>query len=295
MSLLKRLLKSSYFGWYPFGLIYRLPWFSVTAGNCPVCDGDQPVYESRNKCTDLVRCPVCDHVFAQRMPTLRTLGIWYGDSSYWTLDKRHQGISNPGYSPEWDDFVDARLNILARVGMLGSETPKMRIFEIGCSEGMLLHHLNKMGHEACGCEINEEIAAIGRQANGVEIHSGSFETLDLEKAAYDLIISFHTVEHLIDVKTVFSKIQGLLRPEGAVLIEVPSGPEEYDNVEHLQFFSGKSLKILLEGFFQRVKIYENKYVTAKGTTIASLYGFGKYPIPESQGLPHSSGDGRCRA
>ena len=64
-----------------------------------------------------------------------------------------------------------------------------------------------------------------------------------------------------------------------MFIEVPTGPEEYANPDHLQFFSERSLTKLLERHFQSARIWRNSYSTTDGMVLGSLYGLGHGPKP----------------
>ncbi len=256
-------------------LLYMIPGFTRRAVRCPVCGKTPDRVEFRTRYTPLDHCGSCGHVYSRKTPKKRILSLMYGDLEYWVRDKEHQGITKIEYGPQWKGFIDARMGIARRAGVIDG-TP-MRVFEIGCSEGVLLRELENQGHEALGCEMNKPTADAGMKALGVKIKTGLFEELDLQPGHFDLVLSFHTVEHLPDLHRVFSKIAKILKPEGAVLVEVPTGPEEYTNQDHVQFFSDDSLKRLLEGFFEVGEIIPNRYSTVHGSVMGSLYGVGRRP------------------
>ncbi len=255
--------------------LYILPGFTRRVSRCPVCGTKPDRVEFRTRFTPLDHCSQCGHVYSRKTPKKRILSLMYHDLDYWIRDKEHQGITRIEYGPQWNVFIEARMGIARRAGVIDG-IPK-RVFEIGCSEGILLRELENQGHEALGCEINKPTAEAGMAALGVKIKTELFEDLDLQTGYYDLVISFHTVEHLPNLNRVFGKIAGILGPEGAVLIEVPTGPEEYTNPDHVQFFSEESLKRLLERFFEVGEIIPNHYTNPHGTVIGSLYGVGRRP------------------
>jgi 2-polyprenyl-3-methyl-5-hydroxy-6-metoxy-1,4-benzoquinol methylase len=115
------------------------------------------------------------------------------------------------------------------------------------------------------------------KALGVKIDTTPFEQANVPEGHYDAVLSFHTIEHVPDIKSTFTKIAHILKPEGAVLIEVPTGPEEYGNPDHVQFFNEESLARFLSEFFEDVKIVPNVYETRNGVQIGSLYGVGRRP------------------
>ena len=256
-------------------LLHALPFFTHRIRMCPICNG-RGLREGRNRFTPLDRCEVCGHVFARRVPGEYLLRQIYRGFEYWKCDKQHQGIEGVEYGPGWEAYLKARMNIIRRSELLPEDSAST-IFEIGASEGMLLKELEKHGHIASGCELNPVIAQEGIDKLGVKIIVGAIEAIPLEANSVDAVLSFHTLEHLRDPRQVLSKIVHMLKPKGGLLVEVPVGPEEYENTDHLQFFSENSLRVLFDEFFHESELIENKYTTIHNVEIASLYGIGRYP------------------
>lgn len=258
-------------------ILYKLPYFSTPVRACPVCGSAEHRYEAENRFFKIHRCASCGHCYAARTPGRRILDSLYGNLVHWQGDKVHQGITDMKYGPEWDGFIEARTSILKRSGLLADDSPPLNVFEIGCAEGMILHVLSKAGHETSGSEMNPLVAQGGIDALGVKIYPDLFENIDLPKDHFDIIMSFHTLEHMCSPCDVFERINSLLKPEGGVVIEVPTGPEEYSNTDHVQFFEENSLRLLIDTYFHESEIIMNEYPNAKGVRIGSLYGIGRRP------------------
>ena len=242
---------------------------------CPIC-GAHGKFEYQNKLTPLFRCSQCNHVYARQLPDDQVLTSLYGDVSYWEKDRVHQGITTMQESAEWDVYLKARLGILQRLNLLPAATSGSKsVFEIGCAEGMLLHALQKRGMKVAGCEMNRAVAAQGMKNLGVDIRTEPFENLELPEKNCDLVISFHTLEHMRFPENVLAKVTRILRSDGSVLIEVPCGEEEYENTDHLHFFSQNSLRLLLNKFFLSTEIIDNAYTNSAGVRIGSIYGIGR--------------------
>jgi len=200
----------------------------------------------------------------------------YGDLTYWERDRSHQGITSIREGEEWNTYLKARLGILERLNLLSHrETNSKNVFEIGCAEGMLLHALKNRGMKVDGCEMNRAVADEGIKRLGVDIWREPFEDLILSENSYDLVISFHTLEHMRFPARILTKIAHILRPDGAVLIEVPCGEEEYENTDHLHFFCAQSLRYLLNQYFVTTEILDNIYTNSAGVRIGSIYGVGR--------------------
>lgn len=254
--------------------LHRVPFLVRRVLRCPICGGEAD-FEARNTLFALRRCRDCCHVFTATVPGRLLLSQVYRGMHYWTLDKEHQGIRTIGHGPEWEGFIKPRMKAVAHVGLTCDADPGKDVYEIGCSEGMLVAHLQECGHRVKGCDLNRDIVAQGVAALGIDIVASWFEELPLGSSTYDVVLAFHTLEHLVDPVSVMSKVVDILRPDGSMLVEVPGGEEEYGNLDHLHFFTEGSLRRLLEHEFEGVEILENAYVNSAGVRIVSYYGVGR--------------------
>ena len=256
--------------------LYMLPFFTRKVRRCPVCGASCQELEFVNRHTPLDRCTTCGHVYSRKVPKKRILLLIYKGLRYWEEDKHHQGITKIEYGPHWKEFLDVRMGIVEKTGVVSGDR-KLKVFEIGCSEGILLRELENRGHTAAGCEMNVATAEAGTRELGVSIDADLFENLILEDYCYDVVLSFHTIEHVADLDRVFEKISQMLKNDGSLLIEVPCRSEEYTNTDHLQFFCEESLKTILGRFFDEAEIIPNAYTNVRGVEIGSLYGIGRRP------------------
>lgn len=259
--------------------LYGRSGFTQRASVCPVCGAKPDRVEFNTPFSPLDHCAACGHVYTRVMPGKLILKLMYKDLDYWKQDKEHQGITRIDSGPHWKGFIDARIGALQNNHVLDG-LPK-KIFEIGCSEGILLREFENLGHEALGSECNVPVAEEGMRALGAKIRTGLFEELPLPHAYYDVVASFHTIEHIPDLHRTFSKITDILKPDGLVFIEVPVGSDDYANPDHVQFFSDQSLKHLLKRYFDTVETVPNRFLNSEGAQLGSLYGIGRRPKKSS--------------
>ena len=83
---------------------------------------------------------------------------------------------------------------------------------------------------------------------------------------FDIVVLFHTLEHIIDPVILLKNIKKLLKPKGKVLVEVPNCDdfhlglnkfynEFYWERAHIHYFNSKSLKTVINlGSFKNIKI-----------------------------------------
>ncbi len=255
---------------------YRPPFFARRSLACPVCGGGGRFFRAIGPRT-LYECPQCTHAYLACIPRRAILKLIYTGMQYWHLDRRHQGIQEIQPSEQWAGYLGDRIGVLERTGVL-PPSRSLDIFEIGCSEGMLLKALGDRGHRAQGCEANRQVANAGRRRLGARIFPAMFERLDLAPRSFDLVVSYHTLEHVASPASVLAKAAALLRPDGGICIEVPIGPEEFANIDHLHFFTPRSLQCLLRRYFAEAELVDNSYRNAQGTQIGSVYGVGRRPL-----------------
>jgi SAM-dependent methyltransferase len=122
-----------------------------------------------------------------------------------------------------------------------------RILEIGCAEGSLCSHLkNHRSIHFSGVEpsLDRLVAQKVLDATYKDIN-------ELGAQSFDVILSFHTLEHLVEPDRELSSWASLLSLNGKLIVEVPNGAGHPDisidtNVEHLHFFKPSSIVSLLE-------------------------------------------------
>lgn len=131
-----------------------------------------------------------------------------------------------------------------------------RILDIGCGSGTLLNRLRSLGWTTLGVEPDPVAAEKGRQL-GLEIETGTIETIDWGNRTFDAITLQHVVEHMLDPVSTMSQIRKLLNPNGLVYIAIPNpnslgakwlGPDwlGWDVPRHLHMFPGAALSKLLD-------------------------------------------------
>lgn len=125
---------------------------------------------------------------------------------------------------------------------------KCRILEIGCAEGKFGSWVKtRAGVVYAGLEISRDAAIAATRLDRVFTSPASC----LPEDRYDLLLSFHVLEHISDIHSEIRHWLRLLQQTGAMLIEVPNTAghplREWDtHPEHLHFFSATSLSALLD-------------------------------------------------
>jgi len=135
-----------------------------------------------------------------------------------------------------------------------------KVLEIGSASGSLLNKLSEYHpKEVVGVELGKKYADYSRK-KGFKIFTKSIEYLNLSDE-FDIIVSFHTLEHVFDPMSVFKATYKALKPGGCFLGEVPNQDDwrikifndeiikrfHYDP-NHYYYFSPKTLENYLKTY-----------------------------------------------
>jgi len=198
---------------------------------CPCCFNEKvEVSEVWNN------CPYCQHRWRNEVVT--DAGAYYQE-----LKNRNNIKSDSFHKKVTDRFNTVRPLITNGVS---------RVLEVGCAEGFLGEITKKQFSLIYdGIEISQDAEIAINKLD----HVYRTTTIHIDGGAYDLICSFHVLEHISNISSELKQWQRLLSDEGRVVIEVPNRAGHSllandGNPEHLHQFTLQSLSCLLahEGF-----------------------------------------------
>jgi SAM-dependent methyltransferase len=131
------------------------------------------------------------------------------------------------------------------------------VLDIGCGPGHLLAAFRALGWQTCGTELTHEAADMPRKNYNLRVLAGPLETAPLTPGSFDLIVSWHTLEHMRDPGLILDQAIKLLRPDGTLLVSVPDfgspearrGPSTWFHLDvprHLCHFPASALRAMLK-------------------------------------------------
>lgn len=189
----------------------------------------------------LVRCSVCDLVFADQPPDQRALA-----------DAYHASAFDSG--PEADDAAVAYLREIAPV--IAALPARDAALEIGCGTGTFLAKLQAAGFaHLCGVEPSREAIDAAPSERRAWIREDIFRPEHFEPSRFDLVVCFMTLEHVREPGELARAVSRLLKPGGAFVVVVHDWRAALNRVlgrrspiidiEHMQLFSTRSVEQLL--------------------------------------------------
>ncbi len=213
-------------------------------------------------------CENCGMGIIESPPT--DTSTFYEDGYYGSESGGELGYSDYAYTAEhsllWVKFL---IEALVTGG---------RVLDVGCADGFLLRKLGS-NFERYGIEMNSQAATRAREY-GVQIIASDVLTDAFKqnfRNSFDIITSIATFEHVLDLRSAFSACVDALKPDGALIFEVPLISEVRDNkdwlhgsYEHIYYPTVQSVEALLSntgdlfhlGFESEIEGYSSTYIGA---------------------------------
>jgi ubiquinone/menaquinone biosynthesis C-methylase UbiE len=127
--------------------------------------------------------------------------------------------------------------------------PKMSILDVGCGNGSILRHLQKIGfNDLHGLELSDYAV---RRLSGERINmsKGNLINMPFADKSFDAVIASEVLEHVVRRKRFLREMIRVLKPSGKILIFVPDdtlGP--ISEPEHVTKYNEVSLRKFLAKF-----------------------------------------------
>jgi SAM-dependent methyltransferase len=229
--------------------------------NCILCGSSSSSLLSVQNSWPVVRCRECGLVYLSERPAEKALTDIYSKSYYEDGD-----VGYKGYIRTFEKYHGTFIKIFARRHRdLLHRARGKRLLEIGCAYGFLLDYLRKKEWEVTGVEISPLSSAFARNELGLDVRTGSIESVDLEEHSFDVVLLLDVLEHLHRPFDILHRIKELLSPEGILVVQCPwelyhweeiaeallrnmkPGTIEPDSVPaHLYFFQPRTLEAVLK-------------------------------------------------
>jgi len=234
---------------------------------------------------DVVVCCNCSFAFYDTPDTAEDFALFYRDQYF--------SASYTSSSQATEDVViEAENDPLAIIGTY--LRPETKICEIGCGRGAILAKLKDAGYtNLYGVEPAPGCVQFVREHYGIEVLAGTAACIPFD-TKFDMIISTHVLEHLVNLQEAVGSISCQLTDDGVVYIEVPD-LEGYDSqqevspwdyitfYEHINHFTVLSLRGLFKQ--HRLSMIDwGRKTLAEGSRL---------PLPALYGVFRKNGSEEC--
>jgi SAM-dependent methyltransferase len=158
-------------------------------------------------------CRQCGTAWTSPRPSPEELELYYRSDYYGPENDKF--VKPMEMAVEWMNRARARQlhRLLQAPG---------RVLEIGCGRGLLLYQLARLGHECYGIERSSLAAARARRIAALQVFTRSLEDCRFADCSFDLVVLWHVLEHLENPNDVLKEVHRVLKPGGALVLEVPN-------------------------------------------------------------------------
>lgn len=218
---------------------------------CAVCGSRDHRLYRRQDGYSIVRCAGCGLRFLSPQPTGADLDLLYGEDYYVSDDSRGRGYD--GYVTEAENwrrtFRDRLRDLPATPG---------KLLDVGAATGFFVEQAKASGWEASGVEPSPWAAEYARTELGVDVHTGTLESMRFDDGTFDAVTLWEVIEHLPDPGATLNEVKRILRPGGTLVLSTPDAGSLAARLsgrrwlgwrkvpEHLFFFDRPNLDRLLD-------------------------------------------------
>ena len=193
------------------------------------------------------------------------------------------------YLPEFDG--DWTLEHLHRYLLACELAAGKTVLDIACGDGYGAAMLARHAAQVTGVDIDTPTVERARGkyvADNLRFLQGSATDIPLDDDSVDLVISFETIEHLMEQDRMLYEIRRVLRPEGFLLISSPDKYEYsdvpgYHNEFHLKELYRQEFEALLQKHFSRHALLGQRVVFGSLIASAETRPFLSWSKVEEQG------------
>lgn len=201
----------------------------------------------------ILKCERCSLVFSSPVFPLKELSRFYKKSAC-------------NYRKQVPYLIKTYFKILEEIK---NELPKNpKVLEVGCGDGFFLKALVDLGftNNVFGVEPSSKMISEADPILRNKIKVDIFKSNIFPKNSFDLILCFHTLDHMFDPKEFVQGTQAMLKKNGYVIVIVHDTEglsvklfgerSAIFDIEHIYLFNKKTLKeIFIRNGFKNVSVF----------------------------------------
>lgn len=209
----------------------------------------------------LLKCHRCGVVAFFPRPTYEELNAFYNGGYH---DDFSQSTMADGLFAQ--NRYQALEQTLTRYASELIAKPERMLLDVGCGTGDFLWAAQQSGWQVTGTELATDAVQRASQRINSQVFQGDITHIDLPNT-YDMVTSYHVIEHLLEPLAQLRRCYELLNSGGVLLVETPNikslgarlRGRKWSHIippEHIIYFSPASLKYALkQAGFEKVVVY----------------------------------------
>lgn len=156
-----------------------------------------------------------------------------------------------------------------RYAMAMSYVAGKTVLDIASGEGFGSALLARKAHRVTGVDIDAKAVANARRKYGdigqIDFIVGDCSALPFEDRAFDVVVSFETIEHIVDHAAFLAQVRRVLVPGGLLIISTPnkpvySGEMGLANEFHLKELDEAEFRDVLGARFDHIRMFGQRFI-----------------------------------
>lgn len=176
------------------------------------------------------------------------------------------------------------------------------VLDVACGEGYGSALLSTVARSVVGVDLDDATVTFAQRnyaRDNLTFRQGDAAQIQ-DRESFDVIVSFETIEHLVDHESFLAGLKRALRPGGLLIISSPdkdiyTDEDEHENEFHLKELDRPQFKSLIRGYFENVAILEQDSIVGSwiGLEGGTPTGFELYSSRDGQAYRRSAGAPRA--
>lgn len=188
--------------------------------NCPYCKSThtslvletQDYFLTQEK-FNILTCQTCLLTYTSPRPALEKIGSYYESEQYISHNDSKSGIIGAIYK------MVRKYALFNKEKLISKYTAGKVILDFGCGSGAFLNYLNKKDWKVTGVEYDDKTR--DRLISETQLKVDK-DTSKLTKGTFDIITTWHVLEHVYELQETLENLNSLLKPSGKLIIAVPN-------------------------------------------------------------------------
>jgi len=140
------------------------------------------------------------------------------------------------------------------------------VLDVASGEGYGSAIIAAVARSVIGVDISEAAVAHANkryQRDNLSFTHGQIENLPLASNCVDVVVSFETIEHLVDQELAIEEIHRVLRPDGILIMSTPNidiytNKQDHHNPFHMRELSKSDFESLISKHFPAFRIFSQR-------------------------------------